>query len=105
MFTGSAAPDARVASAPPSPSPHPPRTVSSGPPAPREHRLLRTIEHFTKQKIDVQPVPTVKDLQARRLEQLTVSLRERLAEGDFGDGRAGLTAAAGGVAARAATGG
>src|SRR5918995_6088501 len=26
---------------------------------PREHRLLRSIEHFTKQKIDVAPVPTV----------------------------------------------
>ena len=62
---------------------------------PREHRLLRTIEHFTKQKIDVQPVPTVKDLQARRLEQLTVSLRERLAEGDFDDVRAVVTALAG----------
>jgi len=62
---------------------------------PREHRLLRTIEHFTKQKIDVQPVPTVKDLQARRLEQLSVSLRERLAEGDFDDVRAVVTALAG----------
>ena len=62
---------------------------------PREHRLLRTIERFTKQKIDVQPVPTVKDLRARRLEQLTVSLRERLAEGDFHDVRAVVTALAG----------
>jgi ATP-dependent RNA helicase DeaD len=62
---------------------------------PREHRLLRTIEHFTKQKIDVQPVPTVKDLQARRLAQLTVSLREQLAEGDFDDVRAVVTALAG----------
>ena len=62
---------------------------------PREHRLLRTIEHFTKQKIDVQPVPTVKDLQARRLEQLTVSLRERLTEGDFDDVRAVVTSLAG----------
>ena len=62
---------------------------------PREHRLLRTIEHFTKQKIDVQPVPTVKDLRARRLEQLTVTLRERLAAGDFDDVRAVVTALAG----------
>ncbi len=62
---------------------------------PREHRLLRTIEHFTKQKIDVQPVPTVKDLHARRLEQLTVALRERLAAGDFDDVRAVVTALAG----------
>ena len=61
---------------------------------PREHRLLRTIEHFTKQKIDVQPVPTVKDLRARRLEQLTASLRERLAAGDFDEMRTVVTALA-----------
>ena len=61
---------------------------------PREHRLLRTIEHFTKQKIDVQPVPTVKDLRARRLEQLTASVRERLAAGDYDDVRAVVTALA-----------
>jgi ATP-dependent RNA helicase DeaD len=54
---------------------------------PREHRLLRTIERFTKQTIEVQPVPTVKDLRARRLEQLTAALRERLAAGDFDDVR------------------
>jgi ATP-dependent RNA helicase DeaD len=54
---------------------------------PREHRLLRTIERFTKQTIDVQPVPTVKDLHARRLEQLAAALRERLAGGDFDDMR------------------
>src|SRR6185436_4319324 len=61
---------------------------------PREHRLLRTIERFTKQKIDVHPVPTVKDLQARRLEQLTATLRERLTAGDFDDMRAVVTALA-----------
>ena len=61
---------------------------------PREHRLLRTIERFTKQTIDVQPVPTVKDLRARRLEQLTAALRERLAAGDFDDVRAVVTALA-----------
>ena len=61
---------------------------------PREHRLLRTIERFTKQNIDVQPVPTVKDLRARRLEQLTAALRERLAAGDFDDVRAVVTALA-----------
>jgi len=61
---------------------------------PREHRLLRTIEHFTKQKIDVQPVPTVKDLRARRLEQLTAALRERLTAGDFDDMRTVVTALA-----------
>src|SRR5688572_23143004 len=61
---------------------------------PREHRLLRTIERFTKQPIEVQPVPTVKDLRARRLEQLTASLRERLAAGDFDEMRTVVTALA-----------
>jgi ATP-dependent RNA helicase DeaD len=61
---------------------------------PREHRLLRTIERFTKQKIDVHPVPTVKDLQARRLEQLTATLREHLTAGDFDDVRTVVTALA-----------
>jgi ATP-dependent RNA helicase DeaD len=61
---------------------------------PREHRLLRTIERFTKQVIEVQPVPTAKDLRARRLEQLAAALRERLAAGDFDDVRAVVTALA-----------
>jgi ATP-dependent RNA helicase DeaD len=61
---------------------------------PREHRLLRTIERFTKQAIEVHPVPTVKDLHARRLEQLTAALRERLAAGDFDDMRTVVTALA-----------
>jgi ATP-dependent RNA helicase DeaD len=61
---------------------------------PREHRLLRTIERFTRQTIAVQQVPTVKDLRARRLEQLTAALRERLTAGDFDDVRAVVTALA-----------
>ena len=61
---------------------------------PREHRLLRTIERFTRQTIAVQPVPTVKDLRARRLEQLTAALRERLGAGDFDDVRTVVTALA-----------
>jgi ATP-dependent RNA helicase DeaD len=48
---------------------------------PREHRLLRTIENLTKQKIEVCPLPTVADLRARRLELTRASLRERLLEG------------------------
>ena len=32
---------------------------------PREHRLLRSIEQLTKQKIEVATVPTVADLRAR----------------------------------------
>lgn len=52
---------------------------------PREHRLLRSIEAFTKQKIEVGTVPTVADLRARRLEITRASIRERLVEGDFDD--------------------
>ena len=54
---------------------------------PREHRLLRSIEAFTKQKIDMATVPTVADLRARRLEITLASIRERLVEGDFDDVR------------------
>ena len=61
---------------------------------PREHRLLRTIERATRQTIEVLPVPTVKDLRARRLEQLAAALRERLAAGDLDDVRAVVTALA-----------
>jgi ATP-dependent RNA helicase DeaD len=55
---------------------------------PREHRLLRTIENLTKQRIEVCPLPTVADLRARRLELTRASLRERLLEGDLDDVRA-----------------
>ena len=54
---------------------------------PREHRLLRTIEQFTKQKIEVAAVPTVADLRARRLEVVAGSIRERLLAGDLDDVR------------------
>jgi ATP-dependent RNA helicase DeaD len=54
---------------------------------PREHRLLRTIEQMTKQKIEVATVPTVADLRARRLELTRASLRERLVAADFDDMR------------------
>jgi ATP-dependent RNA helicase DeaD len=54
---------------------------------PREHRLLRSIEQLTKQKIDVATVPTVADLRARRLELTRVTLRERIIGGDFDDVR------------------
>jgi ATP-dependent RNA helicase DeaD len=54
---------------------------------PREHRLLRTIERFTRQKIEVQTVPTVADLRARRLEVTRASIRERLLAGDLDDVR------------------
>ena len=54
---------------------------------PREHRLLRSIEQLTKQKIDVATVPTVADLRARRLELTRVTLREQIVSGDFDDVR------------------
>jgi ATP-dependent RNA helicase DeaD len=54
---------------------------------PREHRLLRSIEAFTRQKIEVQTVPTVADLRARRLDLTSASLRERILAGDLDDVR------------------
>jgi ATP-dependent RNA helicase DeaD len=50
---------------------------------PREHRLLRNIEAQIKQKIAIRPVPTVADLQARRLEALQASLRETILAGNL----------------------
>jgi ATP-dependent RNA helicase DeaD len=50
---------------------------------PREHRLLRNIEHITKQKIEIASVPTVADLRARRLELTRASLSEALIAGDL----------------------
>ena len=54
---------------------------------PREHRLLRAIESFTRQKIDVATVPTVADLRARRLDVTRAALREQLLAGDLDDVR------------------
>jgi ATP-dependent RNA helicase DeaD len=54
---------------------------------PREHRLLRSIEAFTKQKIEICTLPTVADLRARRLELTSAALRERLLAGALDDVR------------------
>jgi ATP-dependent RNA helicase DeaD len=54
---------------------------------PREQRHLRSIEGFTKAKLDIGKVPTVADLRARRLELTRASLRERLVAADFDDVR------------------
>ena len=62
---------------------------------PREHRLLRNIEAFTRQKIEMQRVPTVADLRSRRLELVQATLRERLVGGDFDDVRVVVEALAG----------
>ncbi len=48
---------------------------------PREHALLRNIERLTRQKIDVESLPTVADLRARRLELTRATVREALLEG------------------------
>ena len=54
---------------------------------PREQRHLRSIEGFTKAKLDIGKVPTVADLRAKRLELTRASLRERLVAADFDDVR------------------
>jgi len=50
---------------------------------PREHRLLRSMEAVTKQKVEVLTVPTVADLRARRLELTRGAIREQLVAGGF----------------------
>ena len=49
---------------------------------PREHRMLKTIEKVTGQRIAVEKVPTVADLRARRLELTRASLAESLLDSD-----------------------
>ena len=48
---------------------------------PRERSLLKNIERLTGRRIDVQALPTVADLRARRLELTRASLREALVRG------------------------
>ena len=50
---------------------------------PREHRLIRNIEQLTKQRISVEALPTVVDLQTRRLELTSAALRETIVAGDL----------------------
>ena len=50
---------------------------------PREHRMLKNIERVTKRHIAIEKVPTVADLQARRLEMTRAALREVLIEDDL----------------------
>jgi ATP-dependent RNA helicase DeaD len=50
---------------------------------PREHRMLKTIERATKQRIAVEKVPTVADLRARRFELTRAALQESLLEDDL----------------------
>jgi ATP-dependent RNA helicase DeaD len=62
---------------------------------PREHRLLKSIEYLTKQKIEIATVPTVADLRARRLEGTKAAIREHLVAGDFDDVRVVVESLAG----------
>ncbi|HEV7908077.1 MAG TPA: DEAD/DEAH box helicase [Pseudonocardiaceae bacterium] len=50
---------------------------------PREHRMIKTIEKVTKQRISIEKVPTVADLRARRLELTRAALHESLLEDDL----------------------
>ncbi len=50
---------------------------------PREHRLLRSIESLTKQKISVAPLPSVHDIKAKRLAVTATDLRELIAAGEL----------------------
>ena len=59
---------------------------------PRERGLLRNIERFTKQRLDLAPVPTSADIKARRFERTATLLRDTLtaAQGErptVGDGQ------------------
>jgi ATP-dependent RNA helicase DeaD len=49
---------------------------------PREHRMLKTIERVTKQRITIEKLPTVADLRARRLELTRAALHESIVSGD-----------------------
>jgi ATP-dependent RNA helicase DeaD len=61
----------------------------------REHRLLRSIEAVTKQKIEIATLPTVADLRAKRLELTRAALHERLLAGDLDDVRVVVESLAG----------
>ncbi|HEY0874154.1 MAG TPA: DEAD/DEAH box helicase [Vicinamibacterales bacterium] len=54
---------------------------------PREHRLLKSIERITRQKLEIATLPTVADLRAKRLELTRASIHERLLAGDYDDVR------------------
>ncbi|MCU0648413.1 MAG: DEAD/DEAH box helicase [Gemmatimonadaceae bacterium] len=54
---------------------------------PREHRLLRFIERVTGAPITIEPVPTVEDLRARRLETTRTTLRTAIEGAEFGSAR------------------
>ncbi|MFI7515727.1 DEAD/DEAH box helicase [Micromonospora echinofusca] len=55
---------------------------------PREHRMLKTIERVTGQRITIDKIPTVADMRTRRLELTQGALRESLLEDDLDPYRA-----------------
>jgi ATP-dependent RNA helicase DeaD len=50
---------------------------------PRETRMLRNIEQHTKQKIKLAPIPTVRDLKARRLDATRDAIRASAEDGSL----------------------
>ena len=50
---------------------------------PRERWLLQNVERLTKSKIDMATLPTVADLQTKRLERIGASIQEMLKANDF----------------------
>jgi ATP-dependent RNA helicase DeaD len=55
---------------------------------PRQHRALRQIEGSTRQKIEIVPIPTEADLQARRLDTTLAAVRAQIIEGGLEQARA-----------------
>ena len=54
---------------------------------PREQRLMRNIEAFTKQRIEIGTLPSPADLRLRRLDATRAALREQLTAGALDDFR------------------
>ena len=50
---------------------------------PREHRFMKNIEHLTRRRIQIEKVPTVADLRARRLEMTRAAIRETILQDDL----------------------
>jgi ATP-dependent RNA helicase DeaD len=62
---------------------------------PREHRMLKTIERATGQRITIEKLPTVADLRARRLELTRSALEQTLGGGGLDEFRVVLDTLAG----------
>ena len=50
---------------------------------PREHRAKKAIERHTGRTMEIETVPTVADLRARRLELIRAAMREHIIEDDL----------------------